>query len=172
MHIAPILARMQAAPAAFTALVAGLSDDDLRWRPSENEWSILEVLCHLADEEVEDFRVRLELTLRVDGSPWPPIDPPQAALERNYRGQDARDVLDRFAAERAASIAWLKTLSGANWSAEHHHASLGVLRAGDLLASWAAHDALHLKQIAKRLLQLAQRDAPGFATAYAGDWQA
>ncbi len=172
MNLTSILARMQPAPAALKALVAGLSDDDLRWRPSEGQWSIVEVLCHLADEELEDFRVRLELTLRGDGSPWPPINPPQAALERNYLGQQARDVLDRFAAERAASIAWLKTLSGANWSAEHHHASLGVLRAGDLLASWAAHDALHLKQIAKRLLQLAQRDAPGFGTAYAGDWLA
>lgn len=172
MNLDSILARMQAVPAALTALVAGLSDDDLRWRPSENEWSILEVLCHLADEEVEDFRARLELTLRGDGAPWPPINPPQAALERKYRGQDAQKGLDRFATERAASIAWLRTLSGANWSAEHRHPSLGVLRAGDLLASWAAHDALHLKQIAKRLLQLAQRDAPGFGTAYAGDWQA
>lgn len=172
MNLDSILARMQPVPAALEALVVGLSDDDLRWRPSDGGWSILEVLCHLADEEVEDFRARLELTPRADGAPWPPINPPQAALERKYRDQDARKVLDRFATERAASIAWLRTLSGANWSAEHLHASLGVLRAGDLLASWAAHDALHLKQIAKRLLQLAQRDAPGFGTAYAGEWQA
>jgi len=172
MNLDSILARMQPGPAALKALVVGLSDDDLRCRPSENEWSVVEVLCHLADEEVEDFRARLKLTLRADGSPWPPINPPQAALERNYGGQDARRVLERFATERAASIAWLTTLAGADWSVEYRHPKLGVLRAGDLLASWAAHDALHLKQIAKRLFQLAQRDTPGFATAYAGDWQA
>ncbi|NUP91044.1 MAG: DinB family protein, partial [Candidatus Sumerlaeia bacterium] len=51
----------------------------------------------------------------------------------------------------------------------HRHPKAGPLRAGDLLAAWAAHDALHLRQIAKRLLDLARRDAGGFKTDYAGD---
>jgi hypothetical protein len=39
-----------------------------------------------------------------------------------------------------------------------------------LLASWAAHDALHLRQIARRLHGLAARDAGPYGVAYAGEW--
>jgi hypothetical protein len=42
------------------------------------------------------------------------------------------------------------------------------MRAGDLLASWAAHDARHLEQIAKRLHGLAARDGTPYSVAYAG----
>jgi hypothetical protein len=40
------------------------------------------------------------------------------------------------------------------------------------MVSWAAHDMLHLRQIAKRLFQIAQRDGDGFSTDYAGEWKA
>ena len=43
--------------------VSSLSAQEARWKPSEGRWSALEVVCHLADEEREDFRVRLDLTL-------------------------------------------------------------------------------------------------------------
>ena len=42
----------------------------------------------------------------------------------------------------------------------------------DLLTSWAAHDALHLRQIAKRLFQLAERDGGEYNSRYAGEWRA
>ncbi len=44
------------------------------------------------------------------------------------------------------------------------------MHAGTLFASWLAHDALHLRQIAKRMYELAVRDAGSFDTKYAGDW--
>ena len=44
--------------------------------------------------------------------------------------------------------------------------------AGDLLAAWSAHDALHLRQISKRLYQIAQRDAGSYSVQYAGEWRA
>ena len=44
------------------------------------------------------------------------------------------------------------------------------MRAGDLLASWCAHDALHLRQVAKRLHQLTDAQAGDFEVGYAGDW--
>jgi hypothetical protein len=36
------------------------------------------------------------------------------------------------------------------------------------MASWAAHDALHLRQIAKRLYELTARDAGRYSAGYAG----
>ncbi|MCP4798050.1 MAG: DinB family protein, partial [Phycisphaeraceae bacterium] len=46
----------------------------------------------------------------------------------------------------------------------------GSLRAGDLLAAWCAHDALHLRQLARRLHELTVVRGGGFDAGYAGDW--
>ena len=55
------------------AVLRGVSLEDARWRPADGAWSILEVVTHLADEEVEDFRARLERTLRDPSESWPPL---------------------------------------------------------------------------------------------------
>jgi hypothetical protein len=31
----------------------------LRWRPVEGKWNFLDLLCHLIDEELEDFRLKV-----------------------------------------------------------------------------------------------------------------
>ncbi len=60
-------------------------------------------------------------------------------------------------------------LTAPDWSREYQ-ASFGPITAGDLAASWAAHDLLHTRQLLElrrtRLLALA---AP-HRTGYAGDW--
>jgi hypothetical protein len=37
------------------AIVAGLTDEELRWKPADGAWSVLEVVRHLLDEETGDF---------------------------------------------------------------------------------------------------------------------
>lgn len=154
-------------------VVRDLPAADACWKPADGAWSILEVLGHLADEEVEDFRRRLELTLSDPALDWPGIDPERSAIERRYNEADLQIALDRFLAERGNSVRWLKNLPPeVDWSIGHVHPTAGTLRAGDLLASWAAHDWLHLRQITKRLFQLTERDGGKYETRYAGEWRA
>jgi hypothetical protein len=157
---------------ALSAVVGRMSPQDARWRPDDGSWSILEVVMHLADEEVEDFRRRVELTLRDPAADWPPIDPPRWAVERRYNDGDLAEALQRFATARRESVRWLRGLKNPDWSRTHEHPKLGAMRAGDVFTSWVAHDALHLKQIAKRLYQMAARDGGEYGTAYAGPWTA
>lgn len=154
----------------FPAAVAGLAEGDARWRGPGGAWSILEITTHLADEEVLDFRTRLELTLRDPEAAWPPIDPEARAIERRYNDGNLADVLDRFLAERRASVRWLRGLRAPDWSLAHARPRAGAIRAGDILAAWAAHDALHLRQMARRRYQLIRRDAAPWLTDYAGSW--
>ena len=42
------------------AVLAGVDAEQARWKPDADSWSILEVVCHLVDEEREDFRTRLD----------------------------------------------------------------------------------------------------------------
>lgn len=152
------------------AAIAGIGGDDARWRGPGDAWSILEIVSHIADEEVEDFRTRVDLTLSNPDAPWPPIDPEGVAVERRYNENDLAAVTARFLEERAASVEWLRGLRDPDWTNTFNHPSIGVIRAGDILASWAAHDVLHLRQIAKRRFQMIERDAGEYRTRYAGEW--
>jgi hypothetical protein len=157
-------------PAVLWALVAGLNDAALRWRPSADDWAIIEILRHLYDEEREDFRPRLQRTLFDPTEAWDPIDPAGWAAGRKYLCADLDSTLDGFQRERTLSVGWLRSLVDVDLTIAHEHPTIGPLRAGDLLASWIAHDQLHLRQIARRRFQLVERDLAPFSTRYAGEW--
>lgn len=164
--------RMRMTPHALREWTLQLPIDDARWRPEGGGWSILEIINHMADEEVDDFRARLRSTLEDPAKPWPGIDPEGWARDRDYNSRDLNESAACFKAARAESLKWLDSLENPDWSLAHQHPKLGVIRAGDLLAAWCAHDALHLRQIAKRLYQLILRDAGDYSAAYAGVWTA
>jgi uncharacterized damage-inducible protein DinB len=168
MDVRPLLTRLEAFPAAREGLLGDLPLADWRWRPAEGAWSILEVVNHLADEETEDFRARVRSTLEDPGADWAPIDPAGAVEARRYADRDPAESLRRFRAERERSLAWLRSLSSPRWENARPHPTAGTLRAGDLLASWAAHDARHLAQIGRLLHGLAIRDGAPYSVAYAG----
>jgi hypothetical protein len=172
MNAAAIIRRLEEFPGALRGVVACASPEDALWKPPSGAWSILEVVCHLGDEEVLDFRTRVQSTLRDAAAAWPGIDPEGWARERRYNEQELGGAVTRFCDERGASVRWLKSLNNPDWNAAHQHPKFGPIKAGDLLASWAAHDALHLRQIAKRLHELAARDGAGCSTDYAGEWRA
>ena len=154
------------------ATVGGLSHEIATWKPQPEHWSILEILCHLADEEVEDFRQRVQLTLESPGTPWPPIDPPQAAIDRRYNEQDLEETLQRFLDERKASLNWLKSLDQVDWDLYYDHPEWGPMVSGRIMAAWVAHDWLHLRQISKRFFEMAERDGKPYDIRYAGEWTA
>jgi hypothetical protein len=172
MNHAALIARLERFPAALSTAVAVVASDDAAWKPPSGAWSVLEIVRHLVDEERDDFRARLRSTLEDAGRAWPGIDPEGWARERRYNEGFVSAALAEFARERGASVAWLRSLASPDWTATHVHPRAGAIRAGDLLASWAAHDALHLRQVAKRIYELAARDAPGFSGGYAGEWKA
>ena len=152
-------------------VVCDVTLDDSRWKPVDGAWSILEVVCHLADEEELDFRKRAELTLADPRQPWPPIDPEGWAVERHYNDGILNEAVQRFGRLRAESTMWLRSLDNPDWNRAYDHPRFGAFRAGDMLAAWVAHDYLHLRQISKRMYQLAERDAGEYSTRYAGEWR-
>ena len=164
-----IIERMHANAAAIAALARDLSDAQARWRPAVDAWSLLEVVNHLYDEEREDFRTRIDYILHRPGEPAPPIDPEGWVIERAYNTRDPHQSLQAFLRERDASLEWLLGLHDPNWDAEYR-APWGVLRAGDLLVAWLAHDHLHLRQLNDlHYAYLAQQAAP-YSVEYAGEW--
>lgn len=173
---ADLIQRLARFPAALRAAASCFSERETRWKPAPEHWSALEIVSHVADEEHEDFSVRIRATL--EGAEWPPLDFDRIAERRGYNERSMETELQRFTSARAANVAWLESLNTrtprVDWATAHQHPKFGPIAAGDLLTSWSAHDALHLRQIAKRLHNLASREAAdqGFSISYAGEWSA
>lgn len=172
LNVDALIRRMEAMLQSLPALLTSVTPEEAHWRPDGGGWSIVEIVNHLADEEVEDFRTRLRMTLEDPAAPWPKIDPEGAARERDSNSRPLASSLQRFLTERRASLEWLRSLGEVGWATSHQHIKIGPLLAGDLLAAWCDHNILHLRQIVKRFHQLTQRDAGPYSTAYAGDWTA
>lgn len=169
MDIDRLLSHMMENAVRVRALVRGVSDQQARWRPDPDSWSMLEVVNHLLDEEREDFRVRLDYTLHRPGEPWPPIDPTGWVTERGYNQRDPDASLARFLSEREASIAWLRELSAPDWDATFE-APWGLITAGDLFASWVSHDLLHMRQLLELHWAYTTAELEPYKPDYAGDW--
>jgi len=160
--------RLARGAAAIRALVDGIGDEEARWRLPSGGWSILEVVCHLRDEETDDFRQRLRITLEDPAREWPRLDPEARVTERRYQEQSMKPEIEGFLSERKKSLDWLRGLDAPDWSRAHVHPRLGSMAAGDLLASWVAHDLLHIRQIARLQYEYARALAAPFRPDYAG----
>lgn len=156
-------------PRALEALLLPLPEQSLTWRPPDGGWSLIEIVGHLLDEEELDFRPRLFSTLEDPARPWPPINPPETVQQRNHQAASLDELLSQFECERRTSLSALHARVLPDWSNTHEHPRIGPISATDLLVSWAAHDALHLRQIGKRLYELAVVCGGGVGRAeYAG----
>jgi hypothetical protein len=151
------------------SLVTGISQTEAQVKPAPDSWSILEVVCHLYDEEREDFRQRLDITLHRPTEKWPPIDPVGWVTARKYNEQDLSEVLENFMAEREKSLAWLLGLSDPDWEAEYE-TPFRKMRAGDILSSWVAHDNLHMRQLVELRRGRIVTITEPYDVQYAGEW--
>ena len=170
MDPAWVIERLECNAAVLEAQLRQVRQVQAIWKPAPNKWSILEVINHLADEEIDDFRMRLSLVLKDPTMEWPPIDPDRAAIERRYNDRELAESFERFIRARAQSVEWLRSLRQTNWQTAHQHPRAGSLKAGDLLSSWLAHDLIHIRQINRLHHEYLTATAGEFSTAYAGNW--
>jgi len=169
MNLSYCIERLSTNVNIIAGLAHNLSAEQARWRPQPDKWSVLEVINHLYDEEREDFRARLDMLLHQPEKPWTPIDPPKWAIERAYNQRDMGQSLESFLRERSISIKWLISLDNPQFENKYEHPK-GVISAGDLLASWVAHDLLHIKQLARLHWEYLNSVSPPYRTEYAGKW--
>jgi hypothetical protein len=154
---------------AIRSLLDGMTQDEAQSKPDSESWSALEVLCHLLDEEREDFRMHIQQVFTDPQEVWHPIDPPLWVIERRYQDQSMEAKFAEFCQERDKSLRWLDGMHTVDWGHEIT-APFGGISAGSLLVSWAAHDNLHIRQLIEiRQFNLNMKSKP-FSTRYAGEW--
>lgn len=150
-------------------LLSGIGQEDAQVKPSRSSWSILEVICHLYDEEREDFREHLDFILHRQNEEWHPISPTAWVKQRKYNEQNFARMKAGFFRERKKSLQWLHGLRNADWKIPYT-SKFGTMRAGDMFASWVAHDNLHIRQLTELRRARIEKITTPYDVQYAGEW--
>jgi DinB family protein len=134
-------------PAVLRALLIGLPESWTDTPDTAVGWRPREVVGHLITGEETDWMVR---TIRIldDGTSIPFDRFARFAMLERDQGVPLDDLVERFAALRAANLALLKSLvADADLDRRGLHPSLGEVTLRELLATWAVHDLDHIGQI-------------------------
>jgi hypothetical protein len=62
-----IFEELQRNKIVFQELLNNIPGESILWSQNPEKWSLLEVVCHLFDEEREDFRTRVKCVLEDPG---------------------------------------------------------------------------------------------------------
>lgn len=169
MEFNTLYQELQGSTEMIHALLSGLTQEEARVKPNPESWSILEVICHLYDEEREDFREHLDFILHRQNEEWHRIDPQRWVTERKYNEQDFVEMQRKFFAEREKSLDWLQELPNPNWETIFT-SQYGSASAGEMFACWVAHDNLHIRQLVELRRFRIENITQPYSIQYAGEW--
>jgi len=150
-------------------LLSGSSKEEYLWKQADDKWNLLTIICHLYDEEREDFRTRFKNVIETPDKKPPQFDPLAWITAREYTKQNFEEKLALFLLERDKSIAYLNGLKKPNLTQGYQYKEYGMIDGTFFLANWLAHDYLHIKQITRLkydyVAKLSKRKID-----YAGTW--
>ncbi|HEX9373614.1 MAG TPA: DinB family protein [Roseiflexaceae bacterium] len=141
---------LAAFPDRLKRQVQGLGDAALRFRPGPAEWSVVEVVGHLADVEAL-YTARIRQMLATDHPTFPPFDPDATVRQRDYQNKQIGFLLITFAERRAEHLELLRVLRPAQLARTGLHPTRGAISVADSIAILAWHDGNHSGQIAANL---------------------
>jgi DinB family protein len=144
------MAMQQEAIGTLERLTAGVPEEKLRLKPAPQKWSVLEIVAHLAEDElVTSWRYRQ--MIEHHGVALMGFDQDQWAVLGDYGAWNAREALQMFRLLRQANLRLLKRLTPEQWESHGNHAERGRITVRELALHMAAHDVNHILQI-ERLL--------------------
>ena len=142
---------LRATPDVLDALLAGVSQAQAQAaRGGDENWSVVEVICHLRDAETR--ALEREQAMRDEDHPFlAAYDQEAWAREYDYASQELHTALDEFKAVRARRLALLEGLSLDQWQRSGRHEEQGDITLQAHVLHIAAHDLVHLAQIGRQL---------------------
>lgn len=145
-------------PFKVNTLLIGLTEEHLRWKPSADDWSIKEVLCHLRDTaELHGERMRRVAT--EENPTLPAWDEQAAARDKHYQDEVTDSILPAYVAHRSAVVELLSGLDTAALDRPGTHSEAGPLTLGTIVEGTIDHDQNHLDQL-RRLKAAVLRALP------------
>ena len=153
----------------FKHLLNSTNSAEVLYRPAPGKWNLLEIACHLLDEERFDFRARMKHVMDNPDEEMEPIDPQGWVISHNYSDKDFAAVLKDFLGERENSVQWLVSLTNEDLEKKLEHKIFGTVTVRQFMLNWLAHDYLHIRQIVALKYSFLKNNN-GADLRYAGDW--
>ena len=149
---------LEATPAILRGLMCELSDEDARWKPAPDRFSVAEVLAHLSHSEGHCYRMRVDRFLargaarvrdrRCAAAPGAVTATPTPKRTSTTSRNSARPTWSTSAASPPAPAAASPCTNAA-----------GQITLAEMLHAWALHDLGHIRQVAE--LARARKYLPG-----------
>jgi len=137
---------LEATPQVLRSLVSGQPGSKLTWTVRPGQWSVVQILAHLADAEIVSAW-RLRSILAVDNVPLQAFDQDIWSSAFKYADTDPNESMDTFDVNRRATLSLLRRVDADRLQHAGQHQERGRESITHLVRLYAGHDLNHLKQI-------------------------
>jgi hypothetical protein len=134
-------------PKEIAAAVSGLTPEVLRFKPTPDKWSILEILGHLADIEIV-YAYRVRQMLADERPVIAPMDQDAWAKHLGYMEIAAPELVALYGLNRHHTLRLLRRLKAADLEKSAFHPELQKqVTVARIVEQMSGHGANHLAQI-------------------------
>jgi len=142
-------AKLESYGNAYNNLIATLNElpkEMWQYKPSPAEWSIHEIIVHLADSEANSY-IRCRRFIAEPGTMVMGYEQDLWASELKYHAQNADDALELFRLLRQMSYNLIRNISQKTWANVVEHSEFGIITMDDWLNTYENHIPIHVAQI-------------------------
>jgi FMN phosphatase YigB (HAD superfamily) len=146
-----LFAKMRASAATIHSVREEYSDEIWRFKPAENEWSLIEIICHLRDADRFVNIPRFKEAFAEENPFLASIDTDSWVTECNYIDEPVDSAVQQMLNARMQFIDLLKNFPGEWWKKPARHSVFGPTCLAELVMFIITHDKIHIRQIQKTL---------------------
>lgn len=149
-----VIGILSATPAVLNGMLQNLEPEVWSRKPSNNDWTLTELICHLRDTEREIHNLQLTL-FSENAVPFiPRPDTGVWASQRDYVHENGLSALKEFNEARLKIIQTLENVEESVWLQKARHAIFGPTNFLETVGFMAEHDRLHIQQTYETLKKL------------------
>ena len=152
-----LLTFLNETPNQLTNSTAGLSNAEVRFQNSPDEFSVLENICHLRDLELQGYTPRIRRILAESNPSLADFDGARVAAESNYQNEQPQVAIRTFQIARKANVDRLRSLSEEQLKREGTLEGVGTITLRQLAEKMREHDEGHLEDLRVLRRQLKRR---------------
>ncbi|HKE55416.1 MAG TPA: DinB family protein [Pyrinomonadaceae bacterium] len=149
LTVGELINSLSQTPLEIANLLREFPAESLTLKPSADEFSFLENICHLRDLEVEGYGLRITSILNEEAPRLADFDGARVASERHYNRQNLDEALGGFTRARRENVALLRTIDEGQFKRTGELQGVGQVTLDRLLEMMLEHDEGHLEDLAR-----------------------
>jgi hypothetical protein len=145
-ELADLLERFRRGAELLASSTMGAAGPELDFKPGEAQWSVRQIVCHLADSEAVGV-MRLRQIAAEDNPTLRGFNGEEWADRLDYHKRKVSQAIETFRRLRADNYELLKELPEDAFARTGNHTEAGVLTLAELVKSNTEHVEEHVQQI-------------------------